>query len=166
MVSTRNWVTMCLRFAPRARRIPDLAGPLGHGRQHDVHDPDAPYQQGDPRDGAQHQVEQVLLALGLAQQRERNHDLVVLVLVGEGEQLLDHGRGGLDPVQGPDPHLQLVQLDLLSPPPSLPLPRASRAAPHEGELPLSLRTSTERRAMISLRDSARRSASLEPPRDD
>ena len=75
---------------------------------------------------------------------------------------IDRRASGPPPPSGVLGDVELVQLDLLS----LPLPRASRAAPQEGELPLSLRTSTERRAMISLRDSARRSASFDPPRDD
>ena len=44
----------------------DLARPLGHGGQHDVHDADAADQQRDARDQHQQQVEHHLQALGPA----------------------------------------------------------------------------------------------------
>ena len=39
--STRNWARMSRLARPDAPADADLAGPLGDGRQHDVHDPDA-----------------------------------------------------------------------------------------------------------------------------
>ena len=40
-------------LGPQGPADPDLAGPLGHGRQHDVHDADAADQERDRRDRPQ-----------------------------------------------------------------------------------------------------------------
>ena len=49
----------------------DLARPLEHGRQHDVHDPDPAHEQRDAGDRAHHDVEQALRASALLEQRLR-----------------------------------------------------------------------------------------------
>ena len=77
---------MSRRVAPRARRMPISAGALGDGGQHDIHDANAADQQRDGGDRTQHDVEDLLGALGPPEQFQRHHDLVILLLVMALEQ--------------------------------------------------------------------------------
>ena len=68
----------------------DLARPLEHRGQHDVHDADAADQQRDAGDAAHHDVEQALRLPALLEQRLGHHQLVV---VGAAVQARRAGRG-------------------------------------------------------------------------
>ena len=71
----------------------DLARPLEHRGQHDVHDADAAHQQRDAGDGAHDDVEQALGLAALRQQRLGHDDLVVVdAAVDAVEQRPDHRR--------------------------------------------------------------------------
>ena len=102
----------------------DLAGPLGHGGQHDVHDADAAHQQGDGGDGAQHDVENALGLLGLPEQLQRDDDLVIVLIVEAAQQGLDLRVGGFHRSQVAHLDGDLVELHLFR-------LEAARCAPDE-----------------------------------
>ena len=68
-LSITNWFAdVDLARAHRAPH-PDLARPLEHGGEHDVHDPDAAHEQRDRGDRPHHHVEEPLGAPALLEQR-------------------------------------------------------------------------------------------------
>jgi len=86
---------MSFWVAPMARAHPDLPDPLQHRREHDVHDPDAAHHERNGGDGAQHDVEDRLGALLLAEQQLRHGDFEIHHrVVSAGEHPLQHVRDG------------------------------------------------------------------------
>ena len=78
-VSMRNCWVMSRPLRSQGAADADLAGPLGDGRQHDVHDADAADQQRNRRDRAQDDAELPGRALGLEQQFVGDDDVDILL---------------------------------------------------------------------------------------
>src|SRR5690606_30137193 len=62
---------------PDSEPQPDLLDPFQYGGEHNVHDPDPPYEQGYSRDSAQHIIKNIIGPLLLLKQQFRYLDLVV-----------------------------------------------------------------------------------------
>ncbi|WP_454259411.1 hypothetical protein [Pseudoxanthomonas mexicana] len=77
VASRRNCAITSRRRAPSARQQADLAAPLQHVGQHDVHDADAADQQTHARDRTHHDLEDALGLLVLLEQLLRHDQLVV-----------------------------------------------------------------------------------------
>lgn len=67
----------------------DLAGALGDGGEHDIHDTDAADEERNGSDGAEDDVEHALGGLGLAEELERDNEFEVLLLMEVAEEVLD-----------------------------------------------------------------------------
>ena len=91
----------------------DLAGALGHRRQHDVHDADAAHHQRDRGDGPEHQREDLLRLLGLLQQVQRHRDLEVLARVELLQRAADQLGRALDVLHPVHLDRHLADLELL-----------------------------------------------------
>src|SRR5256885_16628399 len=98
------------RSADRAADA-DLPDALQHRREHDVHDADAADDQGNGRDGTEHDVEDRLGPLLLLQQQLGYRDLEVHDrVVAAGEHALDDARHGGDELRVAHPHDDAVEL--------------------------------------------------------
>ena len=123
-VSIRNCWVMSRRFAPEGAADADLAGALGDGREHDVHDADAADQERDRGDRAEDDAELPGRALGFEQKLVGHDDIDVFLGVPGLDSGLDDRVRGADLVDRADLKRDLRELGLLG------LHRA-RAAVHD-----------------------------------
>ena len=93
-VSIRNCWVMSRALGAQGAADADLAGPLGDGREHDVHDADAADQQRDGGDRAQDDAELPGRLLGLEQQVVGHRHLDVLLGMERLVGRLDDGTEG------------------------------------------------------------------------
>ncbi len=106
---------MSRRRAEEALANADLAGPLGDGREHDVHDPDPADDEADPGDRSQDDVEDIPDLVRLLEQFQRHDDVVVPPRMAPLECLPHNFSGGDDVVRRLEPHRDLIVHDRLRP---------------------------------------------------